>query len=200
MKLYLIRHGISTANVARRYAGVWDVELAPEGYAALEELKASGIYPSAEGKALYTSGMKRTEQTFRVIFGDLPHEVCAALKEMDFGDFEQRPYEELMLDESYLDWARSESWDTPCPNGESKRMVIERAHAAAMALAATGRDAIVVCHGAVTALLMSRLFGAGDGSDYFDYLPSQGTGYVIDFSGDSPSYERLGEGYTVRRW
>ncbi len=192
MKLYLIRHGISTANLQRRYAGVWDVDLAPEAFDALEELKNQGIYPSIEGKALYTSGMRRTEQTFKAIFGDVEHEVLHEFKELNFGVFEKSCYDELEGDEAYMQWAMDTTGEFCCPQGESKRMVFDRVMSAIQMLKADGRDAIVVCHGAVTAILLSYLFGDGNGTNYFDYLPLQGRGYCIDFSPNSITYEKIG--------
>ncbi len=72
MKLTLLRHGITEGNRRRLYYGSTDLPLLPEGWAALEAMRARGGYPQAI--RYYTSGMIRTEQTLRALYGPVPHE------------------------------------------------------------------------------------------------------------------------------
>ena len=93
MKLTLLRHGITEGNRRRLYYGSTDLPLLQEGWEALEDLRAQGGYPTAT--RYYTSGMIRTEQTLLALYGPVSHEVLPGLREMDFGAFEMRSYEEL---------------------------------------------------------------------------------------------------------
>ena len=63
--IHFIRHGLTEGNLRRWYYGSTDIPLAPEGFAALESLRDAGIYPELGDADCYTSGMLRTEQTFR---------------------------------------------------------------------------------------------------------------------------------------
>ena len=91
MTLTLIRHGLTEGNLKRLYYGSTDLPLTEAGIAALRaDPPATPQAPDS-----YTSGMRRTEQTFAILFGERPHEIVRDLREIDFGHFEMRSYEEL---------------------------------------------------------------------------------------------------------
>ena len=183
MKLYFIRHGRTDANEQGRYAGSWDVELTEGGREELFRLKESGIYPSPCGKRLATSGMKRAEQTFGIIYGDVPHERIGAFREMRFGDFEGKTYYDLENDEDFRSWLDDETGEVFCRNGECRKLFMEqRIIPAVYALVADGRDTVTVCHGGTISAVMSGLFGY-EGKSYLDYIPKSGRGYEITFDG-----------------
>ena len=46
MNIYLVRHGITTANRDERYAGTWEVPLSEEGEAELKRFAESGLIPN----------------------------------------------------------------------------------------------------------------------------------------------------------
>ena len=125
MKLTLLRHGITEGNRRRLYYGSTDLPLLSEGWAALEALRTRGGYPQAT--RYYTSGMIRTEQTLLALYGPVPHEVLPGLREMDFGTFEMRAYEELKHDPAYLAWLEGDVEANLCPGGESGHIVTKRA-------------------------------------------------------------------------
>ena len=51
-----------------------------------------------------TSGMKRTNETLHILFGDVPYEEDPRFREVDFGIFEMRGYEELRNTPEYQAW------------------------------------------------------------------------------------------------
>ena len=67
--IFLIRHGITRGNQERLYYGSTDLELAPEGIRELKQLR----YDVPEDCRFFTSGMRRTEQTLSLLFGEVPH-------------------------------------------------------------------------------------------------------------------------------
>ena len=69
MILTLIRHGQTQGSLNDLYYGAADIPVLPESLAELHENAAR--YPTAP--RYFTSGMLRTEQTFRAIYGDTPH-------------------------------------------------------------------------------------------------------------------------------
>ena len=46
--------------------------------------------------------MRRCEETLEILYGVLPHECVPAFREMDFGAFELRSYEEMKDDSAYI--------------------------------------------------------------------------------------------------
>ena len=69
-RLTLIRHGLTEGNVRRWYYGALDLPLCETGKSALREAAAGGLYPPYSGERVLTSGMLRTEQTLRLIYGE----------------------------------------------------------------------------------------------------------------------------------
>ena len=183
MKLTLLRHGDTEGSRNDLYYGAADIPVLPESLAELHENAAR--YPTA--KRYFTSGMLRTEQTFRAIYGDVPHMVLPGLREMDFGDFEMRSYAQLKDDPAFQHWI-TDAEHLPCPNGESAPQVLERSLEAIGPVLAAGEDAVCVIHGGVTSGLMMSWFG---GTRY-DYNPLPGTGYQITVTDGKPvSYEKI---------
>ena len=97
MKSYIhfIRHGVTEGNANRWFYGWADVNLLPEGVEELKRLRDAGTYPPLLDADCYTSGMCRTEQTFEIIYGDVPHRQIPAMKELNFGQWECKTWEEL---------------------------------------------------------------------------------------------------------
>ena len=108
-----MRHGKTAANLKKLYNGSTDDPLCTEG---IEHAQATGLDLTV--KKLYASPMKRALQTAEIKFPNAHITVSDALREMDFGDFEGRSYEELKHDEAYKKWIDS-GVTLPCPNGEN---------------------------------------------------------------------------------
>ena len=90
MKLTLLRHAQTEGSLRNLYYGAADIPALPESLSELH--RRAGDYPTAQ--RYYTSGMLRTEQTLAAIYGSVPHTRLPGLREMDFGDFEMKSYEE----------------------------------------------------------------------------------------------------------
>ena len=120
MKIYLIRHGLTAGNLEKRYVGCrTDEPLCEEGILQIQEQE----YPKAD--RVYVSPMKRCIMTAQLIYPDMPFFTNDKLKEMDFGDFEYRNYQELNGNEEYQKWIDSQG-ELPFPNGESKAQFCHR--------------------------------------------------------------------------
>ena len=178
MKLTLLRHGQTEGSLRDLYYGATDLPVLPEPLAALHE--SAGRYPTAP--RYYTSGLLRTEQTLRAIYGDVPHTALPGLREMDFGDFEMRSYEELKDDPAFRQWM-TDSEHNPCPNGESAPQTMARNLAAMETVLASDEDAVCVIHGGVIAGFMMTWFGGLR----VDWYRQAGTGYQVTFSGGVPT-------------
>lgn len=99
MTIYLIRHGKTSANEKHLYCGSTDLPLSDAGK---EELRS--IHYDIKNVRFLTSGMKRTDETLRILFGDVPYEVDPRFREVDFGTFEMHSYEELKDTPEYQTW------------------------------------------------------------------------------------------------
>ena len=194
MKLIFLRHGETEATEKRLYCGQSDIELSEAGKRALLPENRKFEYPAIEGFRVITSGMKRTEQTLRLIYGDLPHEQCPEFKEIDFGAFELRNYDELKKDPAYLEWIK-DAYNNICPGGESRAQVVKRVTEKLDEVILGGRDTLIVAHGGVIPDSMEYLFH--EGRNLYEWMPDPGTGYIVylDVNKDgykALSYEKIG--------
>ncbi|MBQ2596740.1 MAG: histidine phosphatase family protein [Oscillospiraceae bacterium] len=193
MKIRLIRHGMTEANERRLYCGSTDLSLSDRGR---EELKALR-YPAPGEARCITSGMRRCDETIAVLFGDVEREAIPGFREIDFGDFEMRSYEELKDDPAYQAWLTGDNERNVPPGGESGVQMKTRAMAALEAVIADGRDAVIVAHGGVIAALMAALFPGEERSRY-EWQPRPGRGYELSLEPDGTrTYEELKEDLTA---
>lgn len=192
-EIALIRHGITEGNIRRLYYGATNVPLAQKGIDELKRLRSEGVYPSGENAMIYTTGMGRTAHTLQLIYGDVPHEIIKDLREINFGVFEMKTYEELMEYEEYRDWITAMSDTKAPPNGESIREFNERVirgfekvreanSLRALQLRHRGKNArsIVICHGGTISSIMNYLW-PGVHDNMYEWLPNPGHGYMISF-------------------
>lgn len=175
----LLRHGVTEANRLHRYCGSTDLPLDEEALAAFRERRLH--YPDPAGYRVLTSGMLRTEQTLRELYGDLPHEIAPAFREIDFGAFENKSYDDLKDDPAYQAWLAGDNEQNPCPGGESGARMARRVLAAWDALT---EDTLLVTHGGVIACIMAHLF-PGEGKSRYQWQPAPFEGYLLQWSGES---------------
>lgn len=92
-KWYLIRHGETDFNKKRFFYGKADVSINETG-----KEQASNIHQLLKGRAIsriYTSQLKRTQETATIIFPDQIPTAYKALNERDFGLWEGRTANEI---------------------------------------------------------------------------------------------------------
>ncbi len=204
-EIVLIRHGITTGNIRRLYYGSTDVPLAEKGIQKIKENKEVGLYPSSPDAEYYTSGMLRTEQTLQLIYGDKPHEKISALRELDFGDFEMKTYEELNSRPEYRDWCNTCEDGTPPPNGEgikdfNKRVwggfqELKTKHELLM-LKLRNREkkamSICICHGGVICAILNSIWPEKYSDNFYQWIPDPGHGYILRLEdGAIKGYEKF---------
>ena len=174
MTIYLIRHGKTEANEKHLYCGSTDLPLSEKGR---EEL--AGLRYDIQNVRFLTSGMRRADETLRILFGDVPFEAETRFREVDFGIFEMRGYDQLKDTPEYQAWLTGDNEANVPPGGESgaqmKRRVLE-------ALAEIREDTCIVAHGGVIATIMAHLFPA-EGKSRYQWQPPNGGGYRIGDAG-----------------
>ena len=175
--VYLIRHGATWANEGHLYCGSTDLPLSEKGAAALGQL-----HYEIDAARYVTSGMKRTNETLGILFGDVPFREDAAFREVDFGAFEMRGYAELKDDPAYQLWLTGDNEENVPPGGESGAAMKKRVLPAFAALASQPGDTVLVTHGGVIAAIMEAVF-PGEGKNRYQWQPRPGHGYVVTPTG-----------------
>ncbi|WP_195575943.1 histidine phosphatase family protein [Paenibacillus sp. 1001270B_150601_E10] len=128
VRIAVARHGVTRANVERRYVSRSDVPLLPEAGAALAPLRRQ---LAAEKPLTYASDMRRCTSTLARV---CPHGARyavrdARLRELDFGRWEGLTYQDLQADPAYRAWLDDMTAVTP-PDGESWQSFEARTEAA----------------------------------------------------------------------
>lgn len=179
--IFLIRHGITRGNLEHLYYGSTDLPVCPEGLEQLKQLR----YAVPEGCRFLTSGMRRTEQTLFVLFGDVPHRQEPRLREMDFGAFEMGSYESLKENPAYMAWIAGNNDANVTPGGESGNQMRSRVLEAFREIAAEDTDTVVVTHGGCIVAIMEALFPQ-EGKNRYQWQPAPGHGYCLQDGGFTP--------------
>lgn len=176
----LIRHGATFSNREHRYIGKTDEGLSKEGKSALSDYVKQDIYPQID--CLFTSPMKRCTETAEILYPGTKFYQIPEWREMDFGEFEGKNYEELRFDPRYQEWIDS-GGQIAFPGGESREAFVNRCSAGflkmleivehekkAHRIVSVG----AVVHGGTIMALLSRY---ANGS-YFDYQTANGNGFL----------------------
>lgn len=170
MTIYLIRHGKSEANKHNLYCGVTDSPLSDAGR---EELHT--IHYDIPKVRFLTSGMKRTDETLKILFGDVAFRAEPRFREVDFGVFEMHSYEQLKDRADYQKWLEGDNEANVPPQGESGVQMKARV---LQALSEITEDTCIITHGGVIAAIMAHLF-PGEGKSRYQWQPQNGRGWAI---------------------
>lgn len=179
-KVLILRHGKTEANFEKRYIGSrTDIPLSAEGMSAVEAASSQIRQIAEEDIFLVSSPMKRAVQTAELLFPGEEILIKDDLKEIDFGDFEGKNYEELKDNPDYQKWIDSNG-TMPFPNGEDRAGFIDRSVAAfQQVLAEAGdRTPVIICHGGNVMGIMSTLAG----KDYYDFMIGNMEGFMLSLT------------------
>lgn len=203
--IHFIRHGITEGIINKWYYGSSDLPLTDEGYEALRELMAEGIYPPLGDADCYTSGMLRADQTLKVIYGNVPFKTIPLLREMNFGSWECKTFNELQKEPEYEEWINNKEGSFAFPGGgDSVISFNERIQKGLKELCGyqrlkelsrrhSGKDtvSIMVCHGGTIAAAMEGWF-PGDRENFWQWIPATGRGFTVEFKESEPfSYKAI---------
>lgn len=199
--LVLVRHGKSEWNEKGLWTGWRDIPLNPIG---VEEAKKTGeALHDIKFDYAYTSALMRAKQTLNEILSVIdqhpPITENQALNERDYGDYTEKnkwQVKEEVGEEEFQKIRRS--WDYPPPNGESLKMVYERAvpyfQQEIEPKLKEGKNVLIAAHGNSLRALVKYLENIPD--DQIATLEI-GTGeayvYQIDSEGKVESKEIRGE-------
>lgn len=171
MIIYLIRHGKTEANEKHLYCGSTDLPLSNAGRAELQR-----IHYDIKNVRFITSGMKRTNETLQILFGDVPFKIDPRFREVDFGIFEMYSYDQLKDTPEYGIWLTGDNEANIPPNGESGVQMKERV---LNAFSEIKENTCIITHGGVIAAIMENLFPE-ENKNRYQWQPKPGCGYVLE--------------------
>ncbi|TFH87951.1 histidine phosphatase family protein [Billgrantia azerbaijanica] len=128
LELVVVRHGLTAWNRERRYQGQRDIPLLlPEARPGLDRLREA--LAGEDFGAVHASDLMRCRQTLAHVLVGRRDAVTprfdARLRELDFGEYEGKCYEELQALPAYRAWIDSVGEQAP-PGGESTRALRTR--------------------------------------------------------------------------
>ena len=188
LRIILVRHAKTQGNLEKRYIGSGsDEELCDEGIRELYLRKSHLSRACGDKKIVFSSPMKRCLQSASLLWDDCNIKVIDDFREIDFGEFENKNYEELNGNPYYQSWIDSDCEDD-CPGGEGLIYFKERS-VRAFGIAVESlvdnncENGVILCHGGSIMSVMSMLTGKG----YYDF-----------HIGNCEAYELILEAYGKR--
>lgn len=143
MKIVLVRHGLSEANIGRYYS-LDDTKLDKNGYEILD--KTSKNLEKYDIDHVYTSNLLRSQQTAkRLGFNDFT--IDARLNELDFGNFKGKLFEDMKKEEAqFFKEKEKDVFNVKYPDGESRVDLIKRTSEFLDELVKKDENALCVSH------------------------------------------------------
>lgn len=208
LQVYLVRHGETEWNVARRIQGQSDSPLTPLGehqaHQVAQRMKNAGI------THIFTSDLGRTRQTADIIAqacGDCQVILDAGLRELNMGVLETRDIDSLSAEEE--GWRKQMVNGTPdgrIPQGESMAELAKRMHGVLERCLALPEDSrpLLVSHGMALGCLLGTILGLPASAERrlrlrncslsrIDYQQSPwlASGWVVETAGDVSHLDTL---------
>lgn len=144
--VHFIRHEKTMANVQRKYIGWTDESIVFQGTMNPLPIKTNTVYGS---------DLKRCKETAKLYFPNATYIPNSKFRELSFGDFEMKTYDELKHNELYRKWIDHPEEVTP-PNGESFQQFQQRVLPCFDEIVNASGEYVFVLHGGVIRLLLSK--------------------------------------------
>lgn len=177
LAITLLRHGLTAENERHAYIGWSDVSLSKKGRELL------GKYKDFQDnyELFLCSDRKRCVETAEILFPNNSLKKCSAFREMNFGEWERKTYDELKNNELYRKWL-DDFYKVCPPGGEdfyhfTKR--IDEGWRKLLTYLFTNdlRKVVIVSHGGVIRYLLSKL--APEKAEFWDWRIPHGGGYEL---------------------
>ncbi|GAA6140485.1 histidine phosphatase family protein [Hydrogenophaga sp. 5NK40-0174] len=186
MRLVLVRHGASQANLAGLVTGTPNDMLSPAG---IEQARQASMQfaPLLQPQACYTSQWRRAQQTAEMVFPSLSFRVDPRLGETDAGDVADSKLTDFLQDQPDFYTSHLNAY----PGGESHQQLYERV-TSWLDDARQQHNGLVlaVCHAGPIACLMHHALGIS--MERFPCLMAQHTSLsIIDYAEGDNEAPRL---------
>ncbi|WP_025025696.1 histidine phosphatase family protein [Caldalkalibacillus mannanilyticus] len=178
-QLYLVRHGLTLWNKEKRYLGHTDLTLLEEGKETLSLLKVA--LAEIKWSRMYCSDLRRCIETAEYLFPAQLNKMIRTplLRELHFGLWEGKTYEELKEDQTYRLWLDDQTRFSP-PQGESSEQFEKRVKLFLDQLfqeMENGENMLLCTHGGVIRHILTFLQPS---SSFWDWNVLHGTAYRVE--------------------
>lgn len=162
MKLYFVRHGETDMNARNMFYGWYDVDINEKGVTQANELKEA--FKNIHIDAIYSSDLKRALHTAEIIADGRPIEKVPDIRELYYGKWENRTWEEMTPEDLALlkQWATD--WvDLSLPEGEAFMDFYDRVGRGLDRIIKEnkGKHVLIVSHNGALSAMHCHLTGAG---------------------------------------
>lgn len=176
----LFRHGLTEGNKKKVYLGWNDSPLCVESITQLTSYQMD----SASYDLFLCSDLDRCLHTMKLLFPQVEPLTSPEFREMNFGSFQGKTYEELQDDKEYQFWLEDLSCNSP-PDGESfiqfsARVAQGWERVIHRILEEGVRRPFIVTHGGVIKHLLSQY--APIKKEFWEWEISNGTGFELMFN------------------
>ncbi|RBW70326.1 histidine phosphatase family protein [Bacillus taeanensis] len=176
----LLRHGITKKNQEKKYIGWTDEPLCEEAKLLLQQ--TSHCYPKPN--LVYCSDLIRCVETASILYPNLSISKRKAFREIHFGDWEERTYDQLKEFENYRSWLNDITSCSP-PNGEhyqtfKQRIMVGWIEIVEDILKNGASEAVVVTHGGPIRVLLEQF--AAEIKSFWEWHISPGEGIQLVFT------------------
>ncbi|MGP7819096.1 histidine phosphatase family protein [Niallia sp. 01092] len=185
MVITLFRHGLTKENENKAYIGWMDSPLSEKGIC---QLKAKRLDANHYDQ-LFSSDLLRAKQSASYLFPDQEIIESSCFRELNFGNWEGKTYEQLKENTSYRNWIDHPFTITP-PNGESFPDFTKRIETGWQMLinqSKAEQKIAVMTHGGVIRYLLHRYGKEKNG--FFDYTVAVESGFTLIWD-DIDSFRR----------
>lgn len=175
LKIQLVRHGRTYGNSLGRYIGTTDEPLLAEETVRLKKIKLDPV------DVVFASPMIRCIETAKLLFPKQNLIPLDALRECDFGEFENKNYQELSGNAMYQKWIDSDG-TIGFPGGETQLEFQSRCLKGfdeVLSLCRKNKTecAALIVHGG-TIMSIMEAYGI-PAAGYFDWQVKNGEGYKV---------------------
>lgn len=181
--LILIRHGETPHNRDKRYQGHRDTSLTREGKRQTREIALRLRDEPLD--AIYSSDLKRTRYMAEVInsYHSLKTNILPELREIDFGDWEGKTYNEIQREwKGLLSGWEKEPSKIKIPRGESIKDLAERIRSTIKKIISKHPDQriAIITHGGPIRIILMDALGLGL-DDWWKTITSNGGISIIEY-------------------
>lgn len=175
----LFRHGVTEENKRKAYLGWNDSPLCPESNAPISINKIYQRY--------FSSDLHRCVCTAKMLFPNISPDLLKELREMNFGEWEGKTYDDLKENNLYRQWLADPISHCP-PGGESFHAFSKRVNSGWNKMTeevvdSTTKSCAVITHGGVIRYLLSVF--APEKKDFWAWQSHHDQGFELIFDRES---------------
>ncbi|MGG4489089.1 histidine phosphatase family protein [Metabacillus idriensis] len=184
LQLILIRHGMTEWNKDKRYLGHTDLPVMEDSLIEYESLKK--YLDNHLPDIVFSSDLLRCQQTAAFLFPEEATVQDSRLREISFGTWEGKTYEDLKHDSHYSSWL--DNWEiTSTPDGESGIAFHDRVSSFLSEIQKSKFSrAAIITHGGVIRKIVSELVPE---ASFWDTSVSFGKGIVLELKSERGTWK-----------